>query len=253
MNTSGMGCVERVRRALHFAAPDRMPLVFRSNRALSDIIGVGYGPPQGWVAPEPDLDEWGNRWGNIIGSGIGQITYEPLAEPADLDRFVFPDPHAAGRFDAVERDIAAYPGRYISAGLGLSGFTRLMALRGYLNLMCDLHLEPAFVHDMVERVFAWEAEVIEEYARRGVHGIWLADDLGTERGTMMHPDTWREFLQPHYAAQARLVHSLGMDYLLHSCGDVWDIIPDLIDLGFDLLNLEQPLLFSTPERNGIDR
>ncbi|NLG28637.1 MAG: hypothetical protein GX557_12055, partial [Chloroflexi bacterium] len=134
-----------------------------------------------------------------------------------------------------------------------SGFTRLMALRGYLNLMCDLRWEPAFVHDLAARVFAWEAEVIAEYARRGVHGIWLADDLGTEHGTMMHPDTWREFLMPHYAAQARLVHSLGMDYLLHSCGDVWDIIPDLIDLGFDLLNLEQPLLFSTPERNGIDR
>jgi uroporphyrinogen decarboxylase len=49
------------------------------------------------------------------------------------------------------------------------------------------------------------------------------------------------------------VHSHGMQILLHSCGDIWEIIPDLIAIGFDVLNLEQPLLFGTPAQNGIDR
>ena len=248
-----MDSVELVRRALHLQRPERLPLVLRTDRARTDIINLGYNPPAGWQAPEEGVDEWGCRWANIIGTGLGQIVYEPLVETSDLARYPYPDPHAAGRYDDLEDVIAAYPGRYISASPGLSGFTRMMALRGFLNLMCDLRLEPGFVRDLADRVFAFEAEVIAEYARRGVHGIWLFDDLGTEHGLMMHPDTWREVFMPHYAAQARQVHALGMDYLLHSCGDVWAIIPDLIALGFDLLNLEQPLLYSTPEQNGIDR
>ena len=102
-------------------------------------------------------------------------------------------------------------------------------------------------------MFAFEAGIIEEYGQRGVHGVWLFDDLGTERGPMMSPALFRQVFKPRYAAQAHLVHALGMDYLLHTCGDVWELIPDLIEAGFDLLNLEQPLVFSTPEQNGIDR
>jgi uroporphyrinogen-III decarboxylase len=44
-----------------------------------------------------------------------------------------------------------------------------------------------------------------------------------------------------------------MHVLLRSCGDVWDVIPDLIEIGVDVLNVEQPLVFSTAELNGIDR
>jgi uroporphyrinogen-III decarboxylase len=86
-----------------------------------------------------------------------------------------------------------------------------------------------------------------------VHGVWLFDDLGIEDGPMMSPTLFRRVFAPRYTAQARLVHSRGMDYLLHSCGNVWDLIPNLVDIGFDLLNLEQPLIFGTPDIDGIDR
>jgi len=245
--------IERVRRVLHFQGPDRLPLVFRSETERSDIINVGYGTPSGWQPAEPGLDEWGSRWENIIGTGVGQIIEEPLAAAPDLSGYAFPDPQAPGRYDELEATVARFPGRYIAGSLGLSGFSRMMALRGFENVLCDLYLERAFVERLADGVLAFEAGVIEEYARRGVHGVWLFDDLGTERGPMMNPAIFRQVFKPRYAEQARLVHSYGMDYLLHSCGDVWELIPDLIEAGFDLLNLEQPLVFSTPEQNGIDR
>jgi len=245
--------LERVRRALHFGCPDRMPLVFRCETERSDIINTGYTAPADWQAREPDVDEWGIRWDNIIGTGCGQIVQEPLAAAPTLAGYPFPDPHAPGRYEGLERAVAAFPERYIAASLGLSGFSRMMGLRGFENVLCDLYLERAFAERLADAVFAFEAGVIEEYGRRGVHGVWLFEDLGTERGPMMSPAIFREVFKPRYAAQARLVHSLGMDYLLHSCGDVWALIPDLIEAGFDLLNLEQPRIFSTPEQNGIDR
>ncbi len=247
-----MGSIERVRRALHFRYPDRMPLVFRSETERSDIINTGYGTPAGWQPPELNVDEWGIRWDNILGTGCGQIVQEPMAA-GEIGSYALPDPHALGRFDDMEATISRFPDRYIAASLGLSGFSRMMSLRGFENLLCDLHLERAFAERLADAVFAFEAGIIEEYGKRGAHGVWLFDDLGTERGPMMSPTLFRQVFKPRYAEQARLVHSLGMDYLLHTCGDMWELIPDLIEAGFDLLNLEQPLVFSTLQQNGIDR
>jgi uroporphyrinogen decarboxylase len=247
-----MNSIERVHRALYFQYPDRIPLVFRGVTARSDIINVGFTSPAGWQPALPDMDEWGRRWANVIGTGLGQIVAEPLAKPS-LEGYTFPDPHIVSRYTSLVETVHRFPDRYIAASLGLSGFTCMMALRGFENLMCDFYLELGFVQLLADAVFGFEAAVIEEYARRGVHGVWLFDDLGTEDGPMMSPALFRRVLAPHYAAQASLVHSLGMDYLLHSCGNIWDLIPDLVAIGFDLLNVEQPLVFSTPTENGIDR
>ncbi|MHB9033628.1 MAG: uroporphyrinogen decarboxylase family protein [Anaerolineae bacterium] len=247
-----MDSVERVRRALHFLTPDRIPLVMRTTTENSDIVNTGYNAPEGWQEYEPGLDEWGRRWLNIIGTGLGQIVAEPLHE-SSLDGYTFPNPQIASRFAGIEKTVAAFPGRYIAASLGLSGFTCMMSLRGYEALMCDLLVEPAFVEQLADAVFRFEAEIIRQYAKRGVHGVWLYDDLGTASGPMVSPELFKRVFLTRYSEQAHLVHSLGMDYLLHSCGDVWELLPDLTAAGFDLLNLEQPLIFSTAELNGIDR
>ncbi|MGQ9683915.1 MAG: uroporphyrinogen decarboxylase family protein [Anaerolineae bacterium] len=244
---------QRVRRALHFGAPDRLPLCFRNDPALSDVISVWYSHPADWLPAAAGVDEWGIGWQNVIGTGCGQIVFEPLSATADVSRYRFPEPHACGRYDGVEAALAAYPDRYIAGCFDMSGFSRMMSLRGFENLLCDMHVDRAFVNELAEGVFAFEAGVIREYARRGVHGVWLFDDLATQRGPFISPALFRQVLMPRFEAQAALVHALGMDYLLHSCGNVWDLIPDLIKAGFDLLNLEQPLVFSTEHENGIDR
>ena len=222
--------LERVHRALHMQYPDRIPLVFCGETERSDIINVGYAPPADWAPPLPGMDEWGRRWANISGTGLGQIIAEPLAAPS-LDGYRFPDPNLASRYTDLTETITHYPDRYIAASLGLSGFTCMMGLRGFENLMCDFYQEPEFIEYLADAVFRFEAAVIHEYARRGVHGIWLYDDLGTEEGPMISPTLFHQVFAPRYAAQARLVHSFGMDYLLHSCGNVWALIPDLVDIG----------------------
>ncbi|MCE5258751.1 MAG: hypothetical protein LLG44_06765 [Chloroflexi bacterium] len=249
---SALSSRERVRRALHFQTPDRIPLVFRTTIEHSDIINTGYGVPTGWQPAQPGLDEWGRLWSNVIGTGIGQIIQEPLTGPS-LAGYELPNPHIASRYIGVEKAVANYPDRYIAASLGLSGFTCMMGLRGYESLMCDLLTEPAFIERLADAVFGFEAAVIANYAQRGVNGVWLFDDLGTESGPMFSPQIFRSVFLPRYTEQARLAHALGMDYLLHSCGNIWELLPDLVAAGFDLLNLEQPLVFSTPELNGIDR
>lgn len=57
---------------------------------------------------------------------------------------------------------------------------------------------------------------------------------------MMSPTDWRTFLKPHVATLAAAAHAQGAHFMLHSCGHVTEIIPDLIELGLDMLHPVQP-------------
>ncbi len=244
---------ELVRRAIHFGRPERPPLVFRKDPERSDIITIGYGPPGHWQPTREGEDEWGLVWRNIIGTGLGQVVSAPLEDAPDLAGYAFPDAHAPGRYGAFEAGRARYRERYVAGGMGLSGFTVMMLLRGFEALLTDLYAAPDFVACLADAVFAFEVGIIEEYVRRGADGVWFFDDLGTERGLMMRPDTWRAVFKPRYRAEFALAHERGLEVLFHSCGNVWEAIPELIEIGVDVLNVEQPLVFGTAEQDGIER
>lgn len=64
---------------------------------------------------------------------------------------------------------------------------------------------------------------------------------------MISPDLWRQVFRPRYEEQFQLVHSCGKHVYFHSCGYVWDILDDIIEIGADIINLNQPNIF------GIER
>ncbi len=82
----------------------------------------------------------------------------------------------------------------------------------------------------------------EEFAKMGVDMILLGDDVGTQRGMLMHPDMWREWLKPRLKkiidAGRKINKNIFVYY--HSDGNVEQIIPELIDVGVDVLNPVQP-------------
>jgi len=69
----------------------------------------------------------------------------------------------------------------------------------------------------------------------GVDVIADGDDVGMQKGMMMSPQMWRRFLKPRYAELARLCHRKGA-FFFHSDGWIEPIIPDLIEIGVDILN-----------------
>lgn len=248
-----MTSYELVTRAIGFAEPGRLPLLLRTDPERSDMVGVGFSTPTGWTPGEPNADEWGCVWANIIGTGVGQVVKHPLEHATDLSSFTFPEPHAPGRFDGVKEAVQSYEGKYVTGSLGISGFTLMMSLRGFENILIDIAMPSEFLTELMDRVWDYEAGIIEQYAKCGVHGLWFFDDWGTEEALFIRPSTWRELFKPIYARQFRLVHDLGMRVFFHSCGYVWDIIPDLIEAGVDVLNLEQPDVFAADAVSGIDR
>ena len=126
-------------------------------------------------------------------------------------------------------------------------------LCGYDDFMMRLAAEPEFVHLLFQKILAFQQAVIADYyGKLGpyLHITTSGDDFGTQKGLFISPHMWQEFVKPYMReriAGTRLYTDAV--YLHHSCGAIFDIIPDLIEIGVGILNPIQPLAEGmAPER-----
>jgi uroporphyrinogen decarboxylase len=115
-------------------------------------------------------------------------------------------------------------------------------LRGMEALLTDLHLNQDFAACLLDRVTAISAGLADRVARTGVDIILLADDFGTQLDLMMSPSMWRRWFKERLATVIGAARSANPDVLVvfHSDGAIARIIPDLIEIGVDVLNPVQP-------------
>jgi len=113
-------------------------------------------------------------------------------------------------------------------------------LRGYENFMVDLVINKRLAHRLLERQLEAYLPRIDRYidAVGGyVDIIQVNDDLGSQNGPIMRPELYREMIKPYHK---RLWHYIKKKskkpLLLHSCGSVYGLIPDIIECGIDALN-----------------
>jgi uroporphyrinogen decarboxylase len=74
----------------------------------------------------------------------------------------------------------------------------------------------------------------------GIDGVLLGNDWGSQRDMLMSPKVWRELLAPGAKREYDVIREAGLDVWIHSCGNIRQIIPDLIDMGAQVLNPIQP-------------
>jgi uroporphyrinogen decarboxylase len=241
-----MNSKERVKKAVKCLGPDRLPFRYVFSPEKSDVLHAGIVNPEGWNPPSENVDEWGCEWdtlNNTILSSFGQVKGHPLKSLVNYEEYKFPDPLAAGRFRAIIDTILKYPDKYIIAGIGLSGFNRMTFIRGMEEFLLDLYAERNKVMNFIDDVFTWESEVISQIIKMDkVDAVAFADDWGTQNALMISPGLWKSLFKPWYEKQFGLVRSAGKDVLFHSCGKINDIISDLIGMGANILNLNQPKL-----------
>lgn len=112
--------------------------------------------------------------------------------------------------------------------------------RGYQQLLMDVALDPEWVTEMGRAQNDLLIEVLRHAVRIGMKpdGLFLVDDMGSTRGLLISPESWRAVFKPIYAELGAYLRSEGIRFWLHSCGNVEAIIPDYIECGLDVL---QPL------------
>jgi uroporphyrinogen decarboxylase len=184
-------------------------------------------------------DEWGTGW-KEDGNGA-KPEHHPLAEGYSLvASHPFPDPHLEGRFQEVDRKLATRGDRYVRAVVWFTLFERLWMLRGFENTLMDPYTQEREWSHLRDRVVDYNLALIDQFLARGVHGIFFSDDWGSQRSLLMDPDDWRRFYRPSYRRMFDRVRSGGAQVWMHLCGNVEAIIPDLIDIGLNVLNPVQP-------------
>ena len=253
---------ERVRNAIALQSVDRLPLYFFAF-GETDIVELFVKPPRAWIPKdhppyyldyeslgqkttgrEKKEDEWGTLW--QFGETLGIVPYLldcPIKSADQFDRYVLPDPLAPGRFDAFEARIQKEGDKYIVALQAGLLFERVYQLRGFSETLVDIHENPERIASFLDRLVDFQVSIIRRLSTElpgRVHAFKATDDWGTQDSMVIHPDLWREIFKPRYRRIIDEVHRRGMHFWLHSDGQIRSIIPDLIEIGVDVLDVPQP-------------
>jgi uroporphyrinogen decarboxylase len=113
-------------------------------------------------------------------------------------------------------------------------------LRGYENFMVDLLVSKKLAHRLLERQLASYFPRIENYIDAVgdyVDIIQVNDDLGIQNGPMLSLSLYREMVKPYHKTLWDFIKKKSKKpVLLHSCGSVYELIPDITECGIDALN-----------------
>jgi uroporphyrinogen decarboxylase len=250
---------ERVLAALRHQQPDRVPYDIGFTQVAHARMAEYYGDPDfhaklgncltvlgcepadGWQEVEPDIwrDEFGVLWDRTVDKDIGTVCNERIT-PETLNAYRFPDPDDPSRYAAYAETVRNKGDHFVVAGLGFSLYERAWTLLGMENLMMAIVADKRFVHDLLDRILAFNLRVIENACAFDIDAMRFGDDWGMQTGLQMGPRSWREFIKPRIRQMYGLVKSRGKFVFIHSCGKVDGIFPDLIECGVDVFNPFQP-------------
>lgn len=192
-----------------------------------------------------DVDEWGvwRRKGDFHHYVSMEATLRGLEDFGRLQEYPWPDLDQPYRWQGVRERVAALHAQGLAvAGYAGSVFERSWYLRGMEDLMMGMLAAPAVAHWFFERTSAFQRFAAEQFAQAGVDIVITGDDVAGQQGMLMKLETWREFLKPRLAATVRAVKQVRPETFVfyHSDGNVEAVIPELIEIGVDILNPVQP-------------
>lgn len=168
---------------------------------------------------------------------------EPALKEPSLDGYWLPSTEACFDPDWEERArvfIETWHDHFVAGFIGFGLFERCWTLRGFEDALADSALNPAFYEELVERLVQHQMALVERVLRLPVDGMMFSDDWGYQHGVLLGAKRWRQVIKPRLARMYAQVHAAGKYTLNHCCGSIVEIIPDLIEIGLDVLESVQP-------------
>ena len=224
------------RLAAHFHhAPAELSARFDNHLLRVDVDH----PPQLSDDGRVEFDWWGAGWGTAT-EGYWHAS-APLAETCDPAAFAWPDPLAPCLLDKAAAVIAADAGRhFVVPNFGFALFERAWSLRGFDQFLMDLVCEPEAAAGLLDKIAAIQLVLAKRFVALGVDGGYFGDDYGAQKSLLFAPALWRQLIKPRLAQMFAVFRDAGLPVILHSDGDIWPILPDLVDIGLTCLNPVQP-------------
>lgn len=238
----GRGAARRIPIAVqHWVSPSAMgPNEAECCRILEtypcDFEKISFRIPDVFTAPADDPSYRWMNCDNPFPPGTPLDAVSAIEDWDQLDGILadFPDPRYPG---LIPEDAPPVGDRYRVGLWWYWLFERFWSLRGMENALCDFYENPEQVH----RLFRKLTDFYKVMLRRGreelhLDAVWTSDDIGTQTAPFFSPKIFREFFKPYYQELVAYAHELGMHFWLHCCGNILAFLPDLIEIGVDVLH-----------------
>jgi uroporphyrinogen decarboxylase len=254
---------ERVLAALHRSPTDRVPIWMWFHPAISSRLASFLEIPQAqlseamgddirqtWVGNnyamegivheregDSHTDFWGIDW--VREGHFNQIRISPLqgADVSVVDRYQFPYDHTEALLAQMAPVIAGRGDYFIGCDISPCLLELLFRIRGMEDALLDLAASPAIAEHLLSRAADFAIHLGREAcARFPLDWLWTGDDVGGQQAMIVSPKQWRAVLRPLLASIFTVGKRSNLPVAYHSCGAIRPIIPDLIEIGLDVLN-----------------
>ena len=201
-------------------------------------------------------DEWGVGWRSQpyttpFGAGAyTEMVIHPLADERAVAAYRPPDPNRPELYVEAARALAGFKDEYWIVGATVTTiFETAWALRGYSQMLMDFVSNPDLAEHILNIPFQYHLAAARKLVEMGVDMVWTGDDVGMQTGMLVSPRAWRQFLKPKMAAFIAALKAINppVKVAYHSDGNILPIIPDLIEIGLDVLNPIQPACMDPAE------
>ena len=250
---------ERLMRVLRRQEPDRVPhfewLVDRRVREAllpgcksHNEFAIKMGHDAVLVDPSFKKERvgdsrWRSEWGYVTQDTPEEHGIEvesPIKTMADFEGYTPPDPHAPGRYAAIEAAVRDYGGQKAVIVHLNDVFSLPRYLMGMQDLLMALVTEPELVKALVEMSVRVNLEMAKEVAARGAKIVYTGDDYAYNKGPLMSPKHFREFFYPGLCQVMGGYKSSDLYVIKHTDGNIWPIIDMIVDSGIDCLDPIDP-------------
>jgi uroporphyrinogen decarboxylase len=204
------------------------------------------GRPVVWLDERTYEDEWGVRRRLGEGGWYEQRISGPLENApslADVEAYPWPSPsqiEEPPEYAARVRELQQ-EGHFVSAGIP-NPYKQAWELRGMHNVLADYLANRDLLEAIYDRLYGIYGEMTKRMAAAGVDMITITGDIAMQDRLMMGPRPWREVDKPRLAKLIEDCRQIKPDvfFFIHSDGNVMEIMDDLVEIGFNVINPVQP-------------
>jgi len=264
----------RVRAALEFRTPDRVPRydsfwpeftdTWRVRKGLGpealpeDYYGIDLAVVAADETPWPSAatsalgegetgltrDGWGRTLRSRPGAQLSETLAVALPEGADPQRLEFESPQLPGRYSAFRAEVRRQHARRAVFAKTGGAFLRTANLRGEEQWLVDLATDVAWARELAGGVNRHLTAVGLESLRQGegcLSGIWIYDDIGTNAGPIVSPRTFARVFQPLLAEMVAAYKGGGAQFVIfHSDGNIMPLVDMIVEAGVDAIQPLEP-------------
>ncbi len=226
---------ELVCAAIAHEETGRIPYAITFTGTAAQALSAHYGTE--------DLDEAigncirfvGAPWWTFTNWPEGQYAFDP---PARL-----PDVCGVGSYTDFNAQLARMRETtdcFLLTTFYASLFEKAWFARGMENLLVDMAVNEDYCEALFERIVTADLMMLEMMLSSDVDGVLLGCDWGSQQALLMGPEFWHRYIGPRHARMFQRIREAGKYAFLHSCGNIFVVLPNVVAMGVQVLNPVQP-------------